>query len=405
MKIFYQKMLINILIIVMIATTTVTALTIMDKTNSVGTAIKTIPTKSITKTTEPKKIMPTKNIPITENIMSTENIPAASSGDKGMGINLCTGEMISSANDDGSQYFFYAGDQLTEEAGICNSRVRHYCPPYICTHDINMAILVDQEEVIKFDGLIFPFTNWRIGRYVENDFNWNKDTNYCFVEKYTTRGKSGQDFPLLSTAYTRDKAIIPVSLWEYLGGMQWDFLDTDIVKLRVININKPLSSVTTDRTNYYVTENQKLRIKLTLTDNDFLCGKPDWGLYQIAGDPEYQSAETFEIRINNEALPSESVDQNTGAFGAFITTENQGEITIEWDSTGFAPGNYDLNISVIEMDGYHEKIWGGGSVGWIVQPFVVEQYLTQIDNTIHVTVNEIDPGCQPSNGEWPGNCW
>ncbi|MFH1728675.1 MAG: hypothetical protein ABIA04_09685, partial [Pseudomonadota bacterium] len=312
----------------------------------------------------------TKGIPATETEMDET---------RGLNYNLCTGEMTPSWDDNGDLMWFYGGDIITEEPGTCNSRVRQYYPDGEI--DMNLATWASQNDVQRFSGLTFPEWAWRIGKYVEKDFNWSKDTNYCFVETYTTRHKTGQQFPLMhDSGIPFDNSGILTWLYEYLGNNNWDELDYQKVRPEVINLNSPLIDFTTDRQDYTLPEGQEtIPMTLTMTDDDLLCGKPNWFL---AAGAEYQSSETFEVVIDGQAL--DSTQPNSGAFGVNLTQGNQGEITFDWNAIAYTPGEYDLNITVTDTDGYHQRI--GSGFGAEIGPFIVEEFGTPITKTIHLTV-------------------
>ncbi|MBU2100220.1 dockerin type I repeat-containing protein, partial [Candidatus Micrarchaeota archaeon] len=92
-----------------------------------------------------------------------------------------------------------------------------------------------------------------------------------------------------------------------------------------------------------------------------------------------RSAETFEIRVDGEALVSNDV--NSGSFGIFITEGNTGELIINWDSTGYPNGEHQITITVFDTDGYRVSSEPGN-----LGPFFVEEYGTPIETTINVTI-------------------
>jgi hypothetical protein len=319
---------------------------------------------------------------------------------------LCTGEMNISYDDQSNVYWYYNGDPVTENGGTCNARVRQYS--FEAAPDENITFSVPERAVMKIPGLTFPngLTGvdpgvfWRIGKYIEADFNWNLDTNYCFTETFTTRHKTGGVFPLMHASYDLHDLYIYETIWRYLGNDQWESLDDGGENWIVAeNINRPLLAVATDKENYVIPEGEDiLRIKLTITDDDLLCGKPSW-VVSVAyyEGKEYVSSETFEIRIDGKDL--NSVDQNSGAFGVYIIGGNQGELTIDWNSAGYLPGEYDVNITVFDTDGYHQRI--GSYEDATVGPFIVEEYGSQIEKIIHVTKEGTICGDTDASGGQP----
>ncbi len=305
-------------------------------------------------------------------------------GGKGYNVALCSGGLNYYYDDYGNHLSYYNGDPLTEQAGTCNANVKK---SYLQgTLDMNLSMFINQLDVQNFEGITFPYS-WRIGKYVASDFNWNKPENYCFVETYTTRNKTGQPFPLIEAGslLRYDAVYIYTHLEEYLGNNQWQYLagTLDDYRMQVQNLNKPLTSIGTDKTNYNLVEGEDtLTITLTIVDDDLKCGKPDWYLnHKLPGEPEYYSGETFQILIDGQ--PLDSRDQNNGAFGAYIITENQGQLTIDINMSDYLPGEYDLNITVIDIDGYHEM--AGTELNPTIEPFIIEEYGTQKETTIHVT--------------------
>ncbi len=308
---------------------------------------------------------------------------------------LCNGIDFPIYGDSGNfEGYRYGGDVLTEQAGICNVRNRHTVGTWMVPIDANLAILDMPEDVSRFPGLTYPdgmignitLPIWRIGRYVEADLNWNKPEDYCFTEKYTTRNITGQLLPLINYwGNVFDNSKLSVSIFKYLNG-SWSQVDFDYIYLQVKNINKPLLGVGTDKQNYTVIENGTAKIKLTITDDDLLCGEPDWNVassYKV----NYKSAETFEIRING--TPIDSTDANSGAFGVKLIGSNQGELTITLNAEDFNLGAQDLNITVIDTDGYHQ---GSGST---VGEFAVDQYYNQIEKTVQLNVIQTSTSCTP----------
>ncbi len=326
---------------------------------------------------------------------------------KGMSQSLCTGEMNWALDDYGNPMYYYNGDPLTEEAGICNARVtqRVLNQPI----DQNITIEVSPFSIGKFLGATYPNGQigiekgiiWRIGRYITADFNWNKDTNYCFTERFTTRSRTGQYAPLIGGAYDRDTAKFNSYFYRYDPDPgQWTNFDVDGFYMAVSNINKPLIDFETDENTYTLPYGETdLQILLTITDDDLLCGKPTWGGVPSSFIPKYKSPEVFQIKFNGQDL--NSIDENSGTFGAdIIQGTNQGELTITIDTSEYSPGEYDFEIQVTDIDGYHEK---GGTLAWpTVEPFIIEAYGNTITKTIHLTKEGSGNNCTPYYDKYTG---
>jgi len=271
-------------------------------------------------------------------------------------------------------YDFYNGDALTEAGGNCNAIPRL---SYWEEATLSMETF-PQGWVGEFPpGLIFPYAE-RFGWWVESTFNWDFAENQCYTEFYTTRHTTadyqpvfelGEDFSYIHTLFRQNGDLI----WAY------NF------HLPIENINRPVTDVATDRSIYTLAEGEDIvQITLTITDEDLGCGTPDWdliGSVPIAFRNQY-SAETFEIRINGQPVPLiiegglETFEATQGSFGINWLGGNTGEITFDWNSSELGPGEYDLNITVFDTDGYYETKYG---------PFIVEEYGSQIDKTVHLT--------------------
>lgn len=295
---------------------------------------------------------------------------------------LCTGE----DNYAGAGVYYYNGDPLTEQAGNCNADVlvRYY-------EDKNLIFYPDitpPQSIYDFPGLTLPW-DMNVGQFVGSSFNWDKPEDYCYTEKFTTRSKTGQTLPWSFSGF--DNSWLRV--WIFDGD------DPDIGPLAVYdyhlvvnNLNKPILSIETDQTNYVIPEGEDmLKVKLTLNDDDLLCGDVNSNEEYLWYDDTYpvdyrthradKSVETYEIRVNG--VPIDSRDYNSGAFGVYITSGNTGEITLDLNLSDYAPGEFDLNITVLDTDGYHEKT--GQLFDIVLLPFVVDEYGTPKQTTIHVT--------------------
>ena len=289
---------------------------------------------------------------------------------------LCTGENYQYGPDP-VEHIYYTGNPLTEEAGNCNAMVGMYN-----SVDQNLSIrpyrfFGNIEYYIPLPGMTFP-VEWNIGYTVESEFNWDKDLNYCFTEAFTPRHVTG----------TPDGE--PV----FLNGEDWSYvragflgnitglINTYDFHIPVTNVNRPVISVGTDKQNYLIGEGEViLPIQLSIQDDDLLCGNANWGvkMHVPLWYRNERSAETFEIRVDGEALVSNDV--NSGSFGIFITEGNTGELIINWDSTGYPNGEHQITITVFDIDGYRVSSEPGN-----LGPFFVEEYGIPIETTINVTI-------------------
>ena len=286
---------------------------------------------------------------------------------------LCTGENYQYGPDP-VEHVYYTGNPLTEEAGNCNAMVGIYY--WI---DQNLTIFPNFFFGLETppEGLTFPMES-RVGYYVESEFNWDKPQDYCFTETYTPRHVTG--------AIDGEPVFINGQDWSrihaWFGGDVSGQINTYEYHIPVTNVNKPVLSVGTDKQNYLIGEGEViLPIQLSIQDNDLLCGNANWGVKMHVPliFRNERSAETFEIRVDGEALPSNDV--NSGSFGIFITEENTGELIINWDSTGYPNGEHQITITVFDTDGYRVSSEPGN-----LGPFFVEEYGTPIETTINVTI-------------------
>jgi len=312
---------------------------------------------------------------------------------------LCSGEY----NDAGMGQYYYNGNKLTEAGGNCNASIRLYS----WLGDLNIAfepILffkitdpIGQFRVNSYyPDLTFPPT-WREGSYVEVPFNWDFQPDYCFAESYTTRHKTGtiEGEPTFGTG--EDWSYIYT--WFLDGDTRNTITDVDY-HIPIENVNRPLINVQTDQENYFVPYGQEtFEVTITITDQDLNCGDVNWHSmmmqYPIYYREEGLSAETFEIRVNGQALPTETdftwpYTGPAGSFGITLTGANTGEITVELDANALGTGEHDLNLTVFDTDGLYESATG---------PFLVEEYGSQIDKTIHVTIEGPPAVCGDADGD------
>ncbi|MBU2100019.1 hypothetical protein KKB11_02195, partial [Candidatus Micrarchaeota archaeon] len=320
---------------------------------------------------------------LTNSIKLTEkNTTKTTTEEKSWPRYLCTGE-----NNTVGPYTFYNGNPLTEENTTCNSQVRMYYPG---DHNLFMNPYIFFGYALYnpyYPDLTFPPAE-RQGDYVETTFNWNKDTNYCFTEIYTSRHKTGTTDGEPTYFNGEDNSYIETRLYvDSVPGSVYEY------HIPIENINKPITNIQTDRTEYTLPEGQNiLPITITITDPDLECGNANWPLKAAVplSFRNERSAETFEIRINDQIIPSTDVNYTenenwnytgpAGSFGIYLTGPNTGEITIQYDTNTLPPGDHNLTITVYDTDGYLTM-----NGNYIADTFTVENYGTPQTKTIQVT--------------------
>ena len=272
--------------------------------------------------------------------------------------------------------YYYNGDPLTENAGICNAAVQLYKSG---DHNLFMNPYIFFGYALYnpyYPDLTFPPAE-AYGSYVETDFNWNKDANYCFTEIYTSRHKTGTIDGEPTYFNGEDNSHIETRLYvDSVPGNVYEY------HIPIENINRPITNIQTDRTEYILPEGENIiPIIITITDPDLECGNANWpvkAFVPITFRNNY-SAETYEIRINNEIQPETNIEGylgTAGSFGINLTGNNTGEITIQYDANTLPLGDNNITITVYDTDGYYEASPG---------PFFVEQYTSYYEKTIQIT--------------------
>jgi len=176
-----------------------------------------------------------------------KNTTTKNTEERGLPRYLCTGE-----NNNAGPYQYYNGNPLTEENTNCNAQVRLYYPG---DHNLFMNPYIFFSHTTAFQNPYYPNLTFppaeNQGDYVETNFNWNKDTNYCHTETYTSRHTTGTVEGEPTYFNGEDDSLIKTRL--YTDGSPGNVYDYHIP---VENINQPITNITTDKTHYTIDENQ-----------------------------------------------------------------------------------------------------------------------------------------------------